>query len=316
MATGNSRIICGTEKEWGDGIYAGSNPIVLRRTNFKVEPSRPELTSGEMRSDPFRAPSRLGSTEIKGEFGFEPIPGHHDDILAAMLHNEWGSDNKLMAGSDFRPRSLFLEHRTLGKHILYRGVVMEKLSLTFSPDELVKAAGNFLAKDRTEPGEGSIPETNMPPASTDVAPVSWDGEFMVGGIDSDIESKLKSNIMTSLTLDIARTINLRKVLGSKDPTAAVASKFEVTGSMTMRPTDAEGKNLWEKFHDESHISLKVTIYGGEPGSNRKFYTFDLPKLLLTNAPEDLSDPEDLLIEIPFVAEVGPEGVPLIITKSA
>jgi hypothetical protein len=304
MATGNSRIICGKEEKWGEGVYAGSNPIILRRTNFKVEPSRPELTSGEMRSDPFRAPSRLGSTEIKGEFGFEPIPGDHNDIFAAMLHSEW-QGNVLKAGSDFEPRSLFLEHRTLGKDILYRGVVMEKLSLTFSPDELVKAAGNFLAKDRTEPDGGSVLETNIPPASTDVAPVSWDGVFKVDGV--------ASNIMTSLTLDIARTINLRKVLGSKDPTAAVASKFEVTGSMTMRPEDTK---LWEKFHDESHMGLEVTIYGGEPGPNRKSYTFSLPKLLLTNAPEDLSDPEDLLIEIPFVAEVGPDGVPLIITKSA
>jgi hypothetical protein len=300
MATGNSRIICGKEENWGDGVYAESNAVVLRRTNFKVEPSRPELTSGEMRNDPFRAPSRLGAMEIKGEFGFEPIPGDHDDIFAAMLHSEWSDDNELRAGSDFKPRSLFLEHRTFGKHILYKGVVMEKLSLTFSPDELVKATGNFLAKNRKE-GENSCIDGEPGKASTDIAPVSWDGLFTV----SDIES----GIMTSLTLDIARTINLRKVLGSKDPTEAVASKFEVTGSMTMRPTDTQ---LWRMFHDEKHVSLTVTI---RSAPSEKSYTFSLPNLLLTNAPEDLSDPEDLLIEIPFVAEVDPDGVPLIITRA-
>jgi hypothetical protein len=308
MATGNSRIICGTEKEWGDGgaikqsdgSVTKPKAVVLRRTNFKVEPSRPELTSGEMRSDPFRAPSRLGATEIKGEFGFEPIPGDHDTMFAAILHSDWAG-NTLEAGKDFTPRSLFLEHQTLGQHILYKGVVMEKLSLTFSPDELVKATGNFLAKNREELDESSVEETSIAPASMDIAPVSWDGIFKVDGV--------ASSIMTSLTLDIARTINLRNVLGSKEPTAAVASKFELTGSMTMRPADTK---LWQKFHNESHISLEVTIYGVP---NTKSYTFSLPKLLLTNAPEDLSDPEDLLIEIPFVAEVDPvSGVPLIITR--
>jgi hypothetical protein len=300
MATGNSRILCGLEATWGDG--GGDEPcaIVLRRTNFKVDPSRPELASEEMRPDPFKAPSRLGATEIKGEFGFEVVPGAHDEILAAILHNEW-QGNLLNAGADFIPRSLFLEHETLGKYILYKGVALEKLGLTFEPNDLVKAAASYLAKDREELDESHVDEVNIEPAPDTMAAANWDGIFKVDGVIS--------KIMTSLTLDITRTVNLRTVLGSKYPTSAHTSKFDVTGSMTIRPLDT---TWWKKFHNETRISLDVQIFGMP---NTRSYRFSLPKLLLTSAPEDLSNPDDLLIDIPFSAEVDADsGVPMFITR--
>ena len=301
MATGNSRILCGKEAEWGDGGGDAPSAVVLRRTNFKVDPSRPELTSGEMRPDPFRAPSRMGATEIKGEFGFEVVPGAHDDIFAAAMHNEW-EGGVLKAGDDFVPRSLFLEHNTFGRHILYKGVALEKIGLSFEPGGLVKASASFLAKDREELDESSVDPDGIEQAPETLAAANWDGIFMVDGA--------KSEMMTSLSLDISRTVALRTVLGFKYPTSAHASKFDVTGSMTIRPQDA---SWWQKYHDEERLSLAVTIFGVP---NTKSYTFKLGKLLLTSAPEDLSDPEDLLIDMPFSAEVDPaSGVPLIITRS-
>ena len=254
-----------------------------------------------MRPDPFKAPSRLGATEIKGEFGFEVVPGAHDEILAAILHNEW-QGNLLKAGADFIPRSLFLEHETLGKYILYKGVALEKLGLTFEPNGLVKAAASYLAKDREELDESHVDEVNIEPAPDTMAAANWDGIFKVDGVIS--------KIMTSLTLDITRTVNLRTVLGSKYPTSAHTSKFDVTGSMTIRPLDT---TWWKKFHDETRISLDVQIFGMP---NTRSYRFSLPKLLLTSAPEDLSNPDDLLIDIPFSAEVDADsGVPMFITRT-
>jgi hypothetical protein len=302
MATGNSRILCGTEKEWGDGGGASPAAVVLRRTTFKVDPSRPELISGEMRPDPFRAPSRLGATEIKGEIGFEVVPGAHDYIMAAILHNEWDGDT-LKAGDDFVPRSLFIEHRTFDKHVKYTGAALEKVSMTFEPNGLVKASASFLAKDRTVLEESSVDAADVGPAPDTLAAANWDGVFKVDGVPS--------KIMTSLTIDITRGVNLRSVLGSKYPTGAHASKFDVTGSMTVRPT---GAGWWEKFHDESRISLDVTIYGVPTSLS---YRFRLPRLLLTSAPEDLSDPEDLLIDLPWAAEVdSASGAPLTITRTS
>jgi hypothetical protein len=302
MATGNSRVLCGVETTWGDGGGASPRAVVLRRTNFKVDPSRPELTSGEMRPDPFRAPSRLGAAEIKGEFGFEVVPGVHDDIMAAILHSEWNGD-QIKAGNDFVPRSIFLEHSTFDKHILYKGVALEKLSLSFEVDGLVKASASFLAKDRTELNESSVAANDVEEAPDTLAAANWDGVFKVDGVPSQI--------MTSLTLDISRGINLQNVLGSKFPTAAHAGAFGVTGSMTLRPTDT---SWWRKFHNETRISLDVQIFG-VPTAHA--YTLSLPKLLLTNAPEDLSDPEDLLIELPFAAEIDPVSkVPMFITRTA
>ena len=302
MATGNSRVLCGMEAVWGDG--GGPNPtaVVMRRTNFKVDPSRPELTSGEMRPDPFRAPSRLGATEIKGEFGFEVVPGAHDEIMAAIMHNAWAG-NVLKAGSDFVPRSMFLEHATLGKHILYTGVALEKVGITFAPNDLVKASASFLAKDRDELDNSSVAPGDIDEAPDTLAAANWDGVFKVDGA--------ASQIMTGLSIDITRTVNLRQVLGSKYPTSAHASRFDVTGSMTLRPTDT---GWWRKFHAETRISLEVTVFGVP---NTLSYKFTLPKLLLTSAPEDLSDAEDLLIDIPFAAEVDPvEGVPMLITRTS
>ncbi|MDR2697697.1 MAG: hypothetical protein LBB40_04390 [Holophagales bacterium] len=302
MATGNSRVLCGVETTWGDGGGANPRAVVLRRTNFKVDPSMPELTSGEMRPDPFRAPSRLGAAEIKGEFGFEVVPGVHDAIMAAILHSEWNG-GEIKAGNDFVPRSLFLEHKTFDKHILYKGVALEKLSLSFEVDGLVKASASFLAKDRTELDESSVAANNVEEAPNTMAAANWDGVFKVNGAPS--------KIMTSLTLDISRGINLRNVLGSKCPTAAHASKFDVTGSMTIRPQDHK---WWKLFHDEERVSLDVQIFGVPTAYS---YSFLLPKLLLTSAPEDLSDPEDLLIELPFAAEVDiASGVPMRVTRTA
>ena len=301
MATGNSRILCGIESTWGDGGGTTPTAVVLRRTSFKVDPSRPELVSGEMRPDPFRAPSRLGATEIKGEFGFEVVPGAHDDILAAILHSEWAGAT-IKAGDDFIPRSLFLEHLTFGKHIKYSGVALEKVSLSFTPNELVKASASFLAKDRTELSQSSVDSEDIDPAPDTLAAANWDGVFKVDGVPSDF--------MTALTIDITRGVNLRMVLGNKYPTSAHATKFDVTGSMTVRP---QSMDFWNKFHDEARMSLDVTIKGVPDALS---YRFSLPKLLLTSAPEDLSDPEDLLIDLPWAAEVDPVSkVPLFITRT-
>jgi hypothetical protein len=302
MATGNSRIIVGKETAWGDGGGPSKSAVVLRRTEFKVDPSRPELTSGEMRPDPFKAPSRLGATEIKGEFGFEVVPGAHDHILAAVLHSEWVGDT-LKAGSDFVPRSLFLEHNTFDKHILYTGVALEKLGLSFEVDGLVKGSASFLAKDRTELDQSSVAPGSIDQAPDTLAAANWDGIFKIDGVPSEI--------MTGLSLDITRTVNLRTVLGFKYPTSAHAAGFEVTGSMTLRPSSTD---WWNKFHDEARISLDIQIFG-VPSAHS--YHINLPKLLMTSAPEDLSDPEDLLIEIPFSAEVDPVSkVPLFIVRNA
>jgi hypothetical protein len=301
MATGNSRIIIGNENEWGDGGGSNKSAVVLRRTSFKVDPSRPELTSGEMRGDPFRAPSRLGATEIKGEFGIELVPGAHDFILAAAVHNEW-QGNTLKAGDDFSPRSLFLEHRTFGKHILYKGVVIEKMTLAFEPNSLVKGTVSFLAKDRTELDASSVPESKIEAAPETMAAANWDGVFKVDGV--------QSQIMTALSLDITRAAFLRMVLGDKYPTSAHISKFDVTGEMTIRPTDT---SAWNDFHEEKRNSLEVTLFGVP---NTLSYTFKMGRLLKTSSAEELSDPEDLLISSPFGAEVDPATkVPLIITRS-
>ena len=301
MATGNSRILCGVESVWGDGGGANPTAIVLRRTNFKVDPSRPELTSEEMRPDPFRAPSRMGATEIKGEFGFEVVPGAHDEIMAAILHNVWAG-NLLKAGIDFVPRSLFLEHRTFEQHILYTGVALEKVTLTFEVNGLVKASGSFLAKERMEHSESVVDDPDITDSPDTLAAANWDGIFKI--------DNMPSSCMTSLTLDISRTVNLRTVLGQKYPSSAHASRFDVTGSMTIRPSDT---SWWQKFHNESRINLDVTIFGVPTSYS---YRLSLPKLLLTSAPEDLSNPDDLLIDIPFAAEVDAiSGVPMFITRT-
>jgi hypothetical protein len=306
MATGNSRVIVGQEVKgkWGE-VGASPKGYVLRRTNFKVDPSRPELTSGEMRADPFRAPSRMGATEIKGEFGFEVVPGAHDVIMTGILHNEW-EGNVLKAGADFTPRSLFLEHHTLGRHILYTGVVLEKVGLTFEPNGMVKASASFLAKERKENAAKSVAATIVEAPET-LASASWDGVFKVDGE--------ASKIMTALTIDITRTVNMRAVLGEKYPQTAHLSKFDVTGSMTIRP---QGPEWWSRFHnEESRMWLEVTI-SGIAEDERPSYTFSLPRLLLTSAPEDLSDAEDLLIDLPFAADVDTDPdvmVPLFITRS-
>jgi hypothetical protein len=308
MATGNSRVLIGEEvkDQWG---VVGASPTgyVLRRTYFKVDPSRPELTSGEMRSDPFRAPSRMGATEIKGEFGFEVVPGAHDVIMAAILHNEWNGET-LKAGAGFVPKSLFIEHLTFGRHILYTGVALEKVGLSFEPNGIVKGSASFLAKERRE-GANSAAATIVDAPDT-LASASWDGVFEIDGE--------RSKIMTALTIDITRTVNMRAVLGEKFPQTAHLSKFDVTGSMTIRPQDT---GWWRNFqNEEERMKLEVTI-SGIAGSDRPSYKFTLPRLLLTSAPEDLSDPEDLLIELPFAADINTaaadpaDRVPLIITRT-
>jgi hypothetical protein len=305
-ATGNSPIICSVEGSWGDG--GDGNCVLLRRTNFKIDPGRMELVSGEMRPDPFRAPSRLGPPQIKGEFGFELVPGAHDEILAAILHSEWDG-NEIKAGRDFVPRSLCIEHITFGQRITYRGCAMEKVSMSFSPNELVKCSGSFLGKDRVEASAATATtKDGLEWESWDprdgMAAANWDGVFSVNGTPSDF--------MTSLTLDITRVVNLRHVLGNKFPASAHAGRFDVTGSMTIRPRSAA---WWSKFYnEEERMSLRITLRGYPDEATS--YTFNLPKLLLTSAPEDLSDPDDLLIDMPFSAEIDPASrVPMFITRT-
>ena len=259
----------------------------------------------------------MGATEIKGEFGFEVVPGHHDPIMAAILHSAWAG-NKLHAGKTFTPKSLFLEHRTFERHILYTGVVLEKVSLSFEPNGLVKASASFQAKERRPEAEesvtcwssvgGATATEHVTQAPDTMAAASWDGVFTIDGERSDI--------MTALTLDITREIDMQTVLGHKEPTAANAGKFDVTGSMTIRPTDTD---WWNKFHREDRIRLEVKIFGATDEGKGPSYTFLLPRLLLTSAPEDLSDPKDLLIDLPFSAEVGEVAdnvkVPLSITRT-
>jgi len=300
-ATGNVPILCGIEEKWGDGGGSSPSAFVVRRTNYKVDPSRPELTSGEMRPDPFRAPSRLGATEIKGEFGIEVVPGAHDELFAAALHGEWDGDI-LEPGKNFVPRSLFLEELLFGRAIKYTGAAVEKLTLTFTPDKLVEGTVSYMAKDRTELAASTVPPAKVTEAPETLAAANWDGVFAIDGLPSDF--------MTSLTIDITRAISLHMVLGSKYPTSAHAGRFDVTGSMTVR---ARGTEWWNIFHNEQRFGLEVTIKG-VPDSHT--YTFKLPRLLSTSSSEDFSSPDDLLIDVPWSAEVDPDThLPLIITRT-
>jgi hypothetical protein len=178
---------------------------------------------------------------------------------------------------------------------------MEKVSMTFAPNELVKATASFLALERDTVNPADLSSVESAPET--LAAANWDGVFMV-------DDKV-SEIMTALTIDITRNINLHHVLGKKYPVGAHAAKFAVSGSMTVRPSKAD---WWERFHDESWMSLDVTIYGVP---DKHSYTFKLPRLLLTSAPEDLSDPDDLLIELPWTAGLGTagDGVPMIIERT-
>lgn len=232
----------------------------LRHSGCDLNLIRQSIESDEIRSDRQISHFFHGTEEVTGEIDFELCYGAFDDILAAALMADWESD-QLESGTNLQSLLLERAFSDVDQYQQYHGCCVDRLDLTVQPESLV--GGRLSVKGRRlSLSDNPLSESVSAPAYN--APMeAFKGSVSIDGV--------LQGLVAGLDLRIENGLENTYALGSRSAASALYGKSRISGELT---AFFEDNSLFQKFLDQSHCSLSLTLIG-EGGS----YEITLPKIL-------------------------------------
>lgn len=167
---------------------------------------------------------------------------------------------------------------------LYKGLEVNKLSLTLSPESFVKAGFSMFGREMVL--SNADPATAYTAASTRKPFDAFSGVVTVDG-------SAVANI-TEIQLTVENGIQPRFVLFDDKTLAPKIGRCRVTGTITLYFQDS---TFLSAFNGATKRALSFTLT--DPVGNT--YTFDLPSILGTGAQTDVQGESDIMVPFPFSA---------------
>jgi hypothetical protein len=250
-------------------------------TGFNLNPTKSTFQSEELGNNGQVADLRHGPLQNSGDMPVEMIYGEYDVLLAALLRGSWNTD-VLKVGTVFPSFSLE-SYLQSGEYELFKGMLVNSLSLTVQPDAVVKGTFGLLAQNLSL-------ETTAQDADPD-ASVAWSPFDAFTGTLSEGGSTI--SVVTGVSLDIQNNITLGNVVGSNIAQTKNRGKFIVTGTLSCYYED---KTLLQKFLNETESDLTLVLEDLDGNT----LTIDLPRIKYTGATKDIGE-EAVMQELPFQA---------------
>lgn len=270
-------------KETTFGTSPAEFSILPVRSNT-LKTTKATLQDDTLRSDRQPEAIRTGMKNVGGDISVNFRYGDYDSLLEGVCFGEWAT-NTLKIGTTPISFSIEKGFTDIDSYTVYKGCMVNTMSLNLTPDALLQTSFSFIGQDSTTPSGTSIDAS--PTAHSSNKPFdSFTGSILEGG--SAIAS------ITGMELTINNQLGGRAVLFSNIIEAILAKQVIVSGKMTALFAN---NTLLTKFLNETETSIEFTIT--DLGGND--YIFTLPALKYTNGDPSIDSDGEIPLPLDFSA---------------
>ena len=197
-----------------------------------------------------------------------PIPG--TGTRATVVGCRVAS-SRISNGSTQRSYTLEKGMLDVGQFFSYRGMNVDKLSLSFSSGAIVTGTLDFMGKDSVRSNTTTLP-------GTPIASAAYDVVNAVTGVGNVLENgaALAGTFIKSLKLNLGNKLRAQDAIGVLGSAAVVPGTIEVTGEMEVYLADG---TMYDKFINNTASSV-VWSMKDNAGNG---YAITLPKVKYSDA---------------------------------
>ncbi len=296
------RIIYVAESTWGVTPETPSCTLI-QFTSESLEGRKETLQSNMLRSDRNVDYVIYGTLDAGGSISGELVYKLYDDFMESALFNTW-TTNVLKNGSTRKSFSIEKGFTDISNYIVYRGMVVNTMTVRIASSSIVTVEFAFLGKDEQTPSSTSIDSTVTLPTGVGTSPMdSFSGSMLEGG--SAIA------LVTSIEFTVSNNIsNEGFVVGSTSRADLFEGRCTVNGTFSAYVPDM---TIYSKFVNGTESSLSVTVQDAAA----KYYTFDFPRVKYGGSTPKISGEGPIVMDIPFTALYSStDGCTVKITRSA
>lgn len=213
--------------------------------------------------------------------------------------------SRLANAATQRSFSMEVQYSDITQFFLYRGMVANKLSLSFQSGSIVGGSLGFTGKDGVRAATTGLP-------GTPVASLAYDAMNAVSGVGQIIEggSILSGTFIKSVKFDVDNAVRGQDAVGVLGFAGVASGSAKITGDMEVYLADG---TLYDKFVNgtASNVSLRCSDGAGNG------YVIQLPKIKYGDAKVNAgSMDQDVMLSLPFTAllDAGGTGKSILIDR--
>lgn len=266
--------------------------------DFSLSPEITKVVDSQIFGDTMHRYVVPTTEKVAGTISGEVSHTNFDWLLTCMFYNDW-STNVLKVGNTQTSYSIEAAAPEIDQYLLYKGCVVDKLALTFTPAGLVTykadmVGGSFSVGTMTNAGTVT-PVTAAAPLATVTATIK-EGGSTVGYI-------------TGATINFDRKTVVNYALGSPTPVRLTTSFINVTGSLDVF---FEDEVLLAKFTANTSTTIDWTLTDGT-----NTYEIKLPNMFYETSNYTINGTGPILVKMNFtgVYDVGTSTVATITRSS-
>lgn len=277
-----SYVALDTEVTWGTAI---ASPVLAKvpYTAFSMNVIKDVYTDESIQADRMERYAIHGNQHVQGELSANFSHANFDGLLESLLNSTF-STNVLKTGTTRKSFLVEEGHADIGKYITYKGVVVDKLTLTVPVSGIVTSKFTMIGKDMTL-GTATVDANASLTASTARQPyVHNGGTFNEGGGSVAY--------LTSITLNIDNGYTTNFSLGNNYARDLSVSFAKITGSVNAYFEDT---TMYNKFLAETSSSISFTLTDGT-----NTMAISLPNVKYTGGTKSIGGQGPVSLEMPFV----------------
>lgn len=182
------------------------------------------------------------------------------------------SSSRLANGTTQRSYTIEREHADITQFFAFRGMVPNKLSLSFKSGSIVDGSFDFMGKDSVRAAVTTLP-------GTPIASQSYDIMNAVSGVGDIYESGVllsSSTFIQSATVEVNNNLRGQSAIGVLGNAGVASGTVAISGSLDFYLADGA---LYDKFVNSQNTSLSLRVQD----TSGNGYVFWLPKLKLSEA---------------------------------
>lgn len=272
----------------------------LRHTSCSLGLSKDTVESEEIRGDRQITDIRHGNKQVSGNIEGELLHGEFSSLFESALCGTWTS-NVLKAGSTRTSFSIERTFQDITQYLRYTGCEVNSMSLSLSPNSMVKVSFGFVGKDMST-ATSAISGATYSSTSTTNQFDSYNATITEGG--SSIA------LVTEANITLENGIEPQFVVGSSTTLRPAIGRCKVSGSMTVYFEDTA---MLAKFTGETESSLSITLT--DPDANT--FQIELPRLKYMSGQPDVSGEGSVTLSMDFTALYdSSDASNIVITRSS
>lgn len=269
--------------------------LPVNTANFGKEIS--DIVSQEIKANRQTTDQRQGTYHVMASFEAEMAATDYDPFFESAFMSAIAT-NVLKIGSTFKHFSIEERMQDIAKYRLYKGLTVNKFTLSANPNEIVKLNFEMLGKEMVTSGTSA--DASLTAASSNLKMTALTGTISEGG--SSIA------IVTGFNLELNNGLAPTHVIGSKLTPELEYGWASVSGSLSAYFPD---EALFTKFANDTSTTLELAITDGT-----STYTFLVPKVKYSSHDLALSNEQSRIQELKFIGLYdATEATALKLTKS-